>query len=104
MQAAATRPPAARRSRRPNNRNAKPHLAIAHDVGLLDALPIAAAVIERQEDGSFKVTSHNARFLDAVQHSSCTAIDWNEADCLKEGAIAEVLRAFFDGTDVAGEL
>jgi diguanylate cyclase (GGDEF)-like protein len=71
---------------------------------LLDALPIAAAIIERQDDRNLKVTAHNKRFLDAVQHSSCSALDWNEADCLKNGPIGEVLQGFFDGSDVVGEL
>jgi diguanylate cyclase (GGDEF)-like protein len=71
---------------------------------LLDALPIAAAVIERKEDRCLKVDGYNSRFHDTVKQSTCTAIDWNEADCLKSGPIAELLQKFFDGTDVAGEL
>ena len=43
---------------------AKPHLATADDTGLLDALPIAAAIIERSDDGSLKVMAHNSRFLE----------------------------------------
>jgi diguanylate cyclase (GGDEF)-like protein len=83
---------------------ATPHLAAADDTGLLDALPIAAAVIECSEDGSFSVASHNSRFLDLVERSSCTALDWNDAECLKTGAIAELLHNFFDGVDDRGEL
>ncbi|HVE01903.1 MAG TPA: GGDEF domain-containing protein, partial [Sphingomicrobium sp.] len=71
---------------------------------MLDALPIAAAVIERKEDRCLKVDGYNSRFHDTVKQSTCTAIDWNEADCLKSGPIAELLQKFFDGTDVAGEL
>src|SRR5205085_3332396 len=104
MQAAATRPPAASRQRRADNPNAKPRIVIAGDIGLLDALPIAAAIIERQQDRNLKVTAHNKRFLDAVQQSSCSALDWNAAECLKNGPIAEVLQGFFDGSDVVGEL
>jgi diguanylate cyclase (GGDEF)-like protein len=84
--------------------SATPHLAIADDTGLLDALPIAAAVIERASDGCFKVAAHNGRFLDLVERSNCTALDWNEADCLKSGPIADQLVKFFDGSDPAGEL
>jgi len=104
MQAAVTRPPAVPRQRRADNLSAKPHIVIAGDDGLLDALPIAAAVIERQADRSLKVTVHNARFLDTVHQSTCSALNWNDADCLKEGPIAEVLHGFFDGSDVVGEL
>ena len=84
--------------------SATPHLAIADDTGLLDALPIAAAVIERAEDRSFSVALHNSRFLELVERSSCTALDWNHADCLKEGPIAALLHDFFDGADESGEL
>src|SRR5947209_16734085 len=103
MQAAASRPPT-RRPRRADNMSAKPHLAIADDTGLLDALPIAAAVVERSDDGALKVTAHNSRFLDTVEQSNCSALDWNEADCLKSGPIAEVLQSFFDGNDITGDL
>jgi len=74
------------------------------DTGLLDALPIAAAIIERGDDDGFKVTSHNNRFFDTVQRSACTALDWNEADCLKSGPVAEILQKFFDGNEAGGEL
>jgi diguanylate cyclase (GGDEF)-like protein len=39
-----------------------------------------------------------------VERSNCTALDWNDADCLKSGPIAELLTSFFDGKDEAGEL
>src|SRR4051812_11712288 len=103
MQAAATRPQAAPRQRRTDNMSAKPHLVTADHAGLLNALPIAAAIIERQGDRSPKGAAHNQRFVDTVQQSTCSALDWNEADCLKEGPIAETLQAFFDGNDVVGE-
>ena len=82
---------------------AKPHLATADDTGLLDALPIAAAIIERVDKG-FHVAAHNSRFLETVERSNCSALDWDEAECLKAGPIAELLGNFFDGTDVTGEL
>ncbi|HWC56127.1 MAG TPA: hypothetical protein VG434_04075, partial [Sphingomicrobium sp.] len=58
----------------------KPQLGIADDTGLLDALPIAAAVIERARNGSFRVATHNSRFLQLVERSACTALNWNDAD------------------------
>ncbi len=103
MQAAAHRLPAAGRQRRTENPSAKPHLATADDTGLLNALPIAAAIVERDKD-SLKVVAHNSRFFETVSQSTCTASDWNEADCLKSGPIAELLHQFFDGTNVAGDL
>jgi diguanylate cyclase (GGDEF)-like protein len=100
MQAAASRSSA----RRAPNPGANPHPSVADDTGLLDALPIAAAIIEQGDDGCLKVASHNSRFFETVQRSSCTALDWNEADCLKSGPIADILQKFFDGSDVGGEL
>jgi diguanylate cyclase (GGDEF)-like protein len=104
MQAAATRLPAAHRARRTDKPTANAQLAFAHSLGLLDALPIAAAIIERTASGELTVAAHNDRFVDTVQKSSCTALDWNEADCLKTGPISEILQAFFDGTNRTGEL
>jgi len=104
MQAAAHRLPAAERRRRTENPSAKPHIATADDMGLLGALPIAAAIVERREDRCLKVGVYNNRFFDTVKQSSCSALDWNEADCLKSGPIADLLQKFFDGTDAAGEL
>jgi diguanylate cyclase (GGDEF)-like protein len=104
MQAAADRLPRGHKRRRADNPGAKPHIATADDTSLLDALPIAAAIIERREDLCLKVTAYNGRFFDTVKESSCTALDWNEANCLKSGAIAELLQKFFDRVDVTGEL
>ena len=103
MQAAVNRLPSARRRQRTDNRGAKPRFAVADDLSLLDALPIAAAIIERTSSG-FKVAASNSRFFDMIRQSTCTAIDWDEADCLKSGPIGDLLQAFLDGTDVAGEL
>ena len=104
MQAAASRSGGAQRLRRSDRSNATPHLAAVDDIGLLNALPIAAAIIERTDDKLLSVAAHNDRFVEAVKKSSCTALDWNEADCLKNGEIAEVIQSFFEGSNVAGEL
>jgi diguanylate cyclase (GGDEF)-like protein len=104
MQAAATRPAAATRHRRSDNLSATPYLAIADDAGLLNALPIAAAIITRLSDGALRVSAHNSRFLETIDRSHCTALDWSEADCLKSGPVAELLQNFFAGTDTEGEL
>jgi diguanylate cyclase (GGDEF)-like protein len=94
----------AARHRRTDNLGVKPHLAAADDTGLLDALPIAAAVIERKKNGAFNVAAHNSRFLGLVERSNCTALDWNHAQCLKSGPIADLLHGFFSGKDALGEL
>jgi diguanylate cyclase (GGDEF)-like protein len=104
MPAAASRSSAIDQRRRAPNPDANPHLAIADDTGLLDALPIAAAIIERSNGGELRIVAHNARFSDTVRQSTCTALDWNDADCLKSGPIAELLEKFFDGREVSGEL
>ena len=104
MQTAATRATGVQRLRRSDRLNATPHLSSADDLGLLNALPIAAAIIERQDDKRLKVAAHNSRFIEAVERSNCSALNWNEADCLKAGAIADLLHNFFDGVETAGEL
>src|SRR4051794_33291494 len=102
MQAAASRPGPSGRRRRTEKVSANPHHSGADDTSLLDALPIAASVIEQGADGSLVVSAHNSRFAELVERSTCTALDWNEADCLKNGRIAELLSAFFDGSDTVG--
>ena len=84
--------------------NATPRLAAVDDLGLLEALPIAAAIIERTSERALRVTAHNGRFVDAVERSTCTATDWNDADCLKTGPIAELVHRFLDGEEPGGEL
>jgi len=91
-----------------------PHLATADDAALLGALPIAAAIIGMGDDGSLNVLSHNNRFKDTVELSTCTALNWNDAECLRDGPISDLLHAFFanpigpdeldfrDGDGVAG--
>lgn len=104
MQAAATRPAGAPRLRRTDRLNATPHLTVVDELGLLDALPIAAAVIERTPDGTLRVAAHNERFTHTVERSTCTAEVWNEADCLKSGSIADLVQRFLNGDDANGEL
>jgi diguanylate cyclase (GGDEF)-like protein len=63
MQAAATRPAAVQRLRRTDRLNATPHLAAGDDLGLLNALPIAAAIFTLNEDRLW-IEAMNARFLE----------------------------------------
>ena len=104
MQAAASRPGRVQQLPRAERSNATPHLAAVDDTGLLNALPIAAAIIERTSKGLLRVTAHNDRFIDTVERSNCTAVDWNDADCLKNGPIADLIQRFFEGSNEAGEL
>ena len=103
MQAAVNRLPNRKTGRQGENHHAKAHLATGDDAALLGALPIAAAVIGNQ-DGCLKVLDYNERFMETVELSTCKAIDWNDADCLKDGMIAEVLREFFGDFSSPGEL
>lgn len=73
-------------------------------MALLGALPIAAAIIGRDDDKSLKVLAHNSRFVDAIARSTCTATDWNEAECLKDGAVAELFEDYFADPLSTGEL
>ena len=100
--------PAAECAKAPADRikpDSKPHIATADDTGLLDALPIAAAIVERE----WRALPQGRRTQLAVSSKPfgcrpATALDWNEADCLKGGPIAELLQQFFDGSDTVGEL
>jgi diguanylate cyclase (GGDEF)-like protein len=81
----------------------KSQVATAGDAALLDALPIAAAVIGNSPAG-LNVLSYNDRFRDTVELSTCTALDWDEADCLKDGPIADMLAEFFAKPVASGDL
>jgi diguanylate cyclase (GGDEF)-like protein len=83
---------------------AAPVVASAGDSALLAALPIAAAIMGRSSDGTMKILAHNSRFADAVDRSTCTALDWNDADCLKTGPIADLFEAYFADPLSGGEL
>src|SRR5689334_4249462 len=98
MQAAVQCLPGERRARRGQRQAPRPSLVVADDSALLDALPIAAAVVAKSAQGALEVIAHNGRFKDTVDQSTCTAVDWNDADCLKDGPIAELIRAYFDGS------
>ena len=104
MQSAANHLPGPSGHRPRENPDALPHLATADDTALLGALPIAAAVITQVEDGSVHVLAHNSRFREAIAQSTCSALEWAEAECLRTGPISELLTNFFAGTDPVGEL
>ena len=82
MQAAVNRLPGRKTIRQGEKSRITPHLATADDAALLGALPIAAAIIGKADDG-LKVLSYNDRFRNAVELSTCSALDWDDADCLQ---------------------
>ncbi|HET9811216.1 MAG TPA: EAL domain-containing protein [Sphingomicrobium sp.] len=104
MQAAEQRSGGPTRARPIDTHASKPSLATADDTALLGALPIAAAIIGRNSNGALKVLAHNSRFVDAIARSTCTASDWDQADCLKSGAIADLFDEFFADPLAGGEL
>src|SRR4051794_22077511 len=63
---------------------------------LLNALPIASAVIGRAADNSLILASYNQKFADSVAASTCTVgIHAEEKACLQSGPIADLLQRFF---------
>ncbi len=103
MQAAVNRLLDTKTVRQGEKSRAKPHLATADDTALLGALPIAAAIMGKV-DRDLKVLSFNDRFRETIETSTCTALDWDEADCLKDGAIADLLAQFFDDKPGSADL
>ena len=81
-----------------------PPLATADDAALLGALPIAAAIVGRDDDGSLNVLAHNFHFQETVELSTCSALNWNDADCLRDGPIASLLQDFFANPIAPDEL
>jgi diguanylate cyclase (GGDEF)-like protein len=108
MQAANQRIGEPARARRTLSSGKSPALAspfaTADDTALLGALPIAAAIIGRCPQGSLKVLAHNSRFVEAVARSSCDALDWDQAECLQAGPVAELFEHYFADPLCDGEL
>jgi len=104
MQAAEQRTGCRTRARGSDASGLAAAVAAGGDLALLSALPIAAAVVGRDDDGKPKVLAHNSRFVDAVARSTCAATEWNDADCLKAGPIAELFESYFGDPCSAGEL
>ncbi len=96
MQAAANRLRAPLKGPWENSSDRTTQDVSANDTSLLLALPIAAAIIASGQDRALHVVAYNDRFTEVVAQSTCSALDWNDADCLKSGVIAELLTKFFD--------
>ena len=69
------------------------------DRALLDALPIAAAIVGRDESGALRVLLHNETFTSVVRASSCVAEDWETAKCITSGPIGKLLHGYFDNCE-----
>jgi diguanylate cyclase (GGDEF)-like protein len=103
MQAAINRLPSGTSARQGVKSRARPHIATADDAALLAALPIAAAIIGDSAEG-LVVLAYNDRFKDTVELSTCTALNWNDADCLRDGPISDLLKEFFARPTAPDEL
>jgi diguanylate cyclase (GGDEF)-like protein len=104
MQASTKRSAPVARQRRTKVTGVVPHIAVAGDSGLLDALPIPAAIIEWKSDKSASIIAHNNRFLDMIGPSTSAIETWEAENCRKSGPIAKLLKEFFDGTNISGDL
>ena len=71
---------------------------------MLDALADRSRNDRTSDADRLKIAAHNSRFVELVERSTCTAVDWNEAKCLKTGPIAELLQRLFRRADATGEL
>ena len=67
------------------------------DRALLDALPIAAGVIGRHDDGAMWLVAWNRRLEQAVRSSNEDIFDPANMALLREGRISGLLRDFLDG-------
>jgi diguanylate cyclase (GGDEF)-like protein len=104
MQAAAHRPSAPKRVRTAHTAGTIAALAGADNSALLEALPIAAAVICRAKGGKLMVQAHNERFTATVDQSTCSALNYSNADCLRSGPIATLLDQYFAKSAGSDEL
>jgi diguanylate cyclase (GGDEF)-like protein len=72
---------------------------------LLEALPIAAAILERERDGEVKITAYNRLFTDTVAISTVGSLMEVARHCLSgDGLIARHLAAWFDSDEAAPDL
>jgi len=85
------------------NFDASPPFSPADDSGVLSALPIAAAIVERSTEGGLHIAGHNERFATLPWSIPGKRADDHQS-VVEEGPLATLLQAFFKGEDVAGEL
>lgn len=70
------------------------------DVSLLDALPLAAAVIARGEDGVIRLCAQNAEFEQAAARSTVAGLAGVSEHCLRTGPVADHMQGWFAGEQV----
>jgi diguanylate cyclase (GGDEF)-like protein len=97
MQAVAQHPTVKPKHGRKQDFGANPH-ANADDIALLAALPIAAAILDR-EDGRLALHLANDRYFDLAARTAATSFDLEQATPL-----SKLLHDFFDRKDGTGEL
>jgi diguanylate cyclase (GGDEF)-like protein len=102
MQPASERHGKPTRARRFDAPGAKPHLVTADDTGLLGALPIAAAIISKQESGEAEVLAHNDRFRDMI--GSSRRLGAPGKGWLEDPNIRSLLQSFLDDPLSDGDL
>lgn len=89
MASAASRPPASAAL-------AGPHSAASGDALLLDALPIAAAIVGQDAGGALRLCAVNEAFAAAFGLSGTIVPGSGIADCLRPGPLADHLSGWFD--------
>ena len=73
--------------------------ATAEDSALLNALPIAAAVLTRSAEGRLTIQAHNQRFAETIANSTVQSFSTLRERCLEgETLVAEHLHGWFDGS------
>ena len=65
------------------------------------SLPPSSSATAKNRSRSSPTTAASSR---RSSNPPAQALDWNDAECLKSGPIADLVQKFFDGTDVTGEL
>jgi diguanylate cyclase (GGDEF)-like protein len=104
MQAAAKRS-AAPKGVRSAAQNDEPGIrASADERALLAALPIAAAVVGKNADGTIKLLDSNGRFRDALANSSNSKIAKGDLSALRDGALGAMVETYLDDPTMPGEL
>ncbi len=77
--------------------------AAAGDASLLEALPLAAAIVGRTGTGELQLLAHNHEFQCAVERSTVANIGDLTGACLRSGLLADHLEGWFTG-GMPGEL
>ena len=102
MQAASKRLPGLMVGRTASSKSISP-IGTADDSGLLAALPIAAAIIERGPGRALQMLGLNDRFR-SLPSASAEMPVWDSEAVLAAGPVAELIQSYLDETDIAGEL